>query len=1294
MDALADSQGYNLFFNEITDKIIKCKFINGQQVILTMLCNNAIHADVHRITAYNDKLYVLSDGGVSLISHPTYNSNYGIKSINGEGLCIGEGYKLAVAPDDPSNILVGQQDNGSKESYTGFENSWEIVYDLIDGGEQSMASRDEKITSACYGNNFPFKYGKYHPWDPSHFINKSNPYSQGAWARPWTGFIEYNVEDNMFYSAYNEIYRLDDPSPNPPLFTKMTEVFVISDPCPTMIDNFCFDPSQSNMYYASITPGGNGCTGPWLNSALVHCGKTLNPPGFVSTLLHPEYQGVDNILHTITGKISSIVAEGSQVQLWISGMGYEHTSINPGGIIYDCHVMYRPSISSDWENFSAGLPNLPVHKLVYEKGSQNRLYAGTEVGVYYRDASMDQWEKYGKIPNVMVYDLDINYCSRKIYASTYGRGIWAANLPKEDLQSVVYESISQSQSWSTDNEIYNNIVIENGAELTISDCTIKIARDRKIIVKPGGKLYLKRAKLTSYCSSSLWKGIEIAGNSFLPQTNISNQGFVEITQNSTIENARCGILACGTYIDVNGDEQYDLHATGGIVFAYNSNFHNCITGVKFNRYDFDNISYLGNCQFVTDIQPLINSEDPDYFIWLDEVTSIDIRGCTFNNATADKAYGHGIFSYNSYFKVHNDCPPEEDCIRNEFHNLNYAIYALGLNNARFIDINKCIFDSNKHGIFISDINLAEIMENDFNITSLDYGTADIYGLYLEDCNGYHVEANQFIGADEEEPQCIGIYISKWEAPYNNLVYNNLFDNLQFGVIATGENRYAEKLSGLEIRCNDFYNTKNDIIVQPQQTGSGPLITNHTGIAPYQGNNGTLPTDPAGNLFTSGIAVNLNYDNAHGGKNIRYFYHSTGAPNLVPSPYAGLINLNLVNVSYQNKSTACPSKIEPGGHDPGEEKNKMSTAKFETDIIQDSLDLLVDGGNTITLTQDVALSTPEEAIEIRDNLLSKSPFLSDTVMATAIVKENVLTNAIVRDVMVSNPQSAKSEDLMQAIENRSDTMPQYMKDQILAGQNILGGKEILESSLSFNSQNYYEALYNLMRCYYNDSVSYQKVDSINQTLSNINNLWSDYQRVANYFLIKDTLSAGYLLDSIPSKFSLTVQESERYDATKDFYYLYTKILNNSLGFQVLDSNLVNALIQLYSSEFPPNSSLARNTLIANKRLKYEEPIYLSESNSSRQKIKPKTVSTDLKLIRVFPNPAKGFVTVEYQLKPDELPARLCIFDSRGALSSEYKIYREKDQIIIPTRELTNGAYLISIMKGNTRISTAKFTVLSK
>lgn len=91
--------------------------------------------------------------------------------------------------------------------------------------------------------------------------------------------------------------------------------------------------------------------------------------------------------------------------------------------------VYESTNSGDnWTNISGSLPNVQMRCLVYDHNSEG-LYVGTDVGVFYRDASTVDWVPFfNMLPSTIVMEMEINYNSGYITAVTFGRGFWKSKL--------------------------------------------------------------------------------------------------------------------------------------------------------------------------------------------------------------------------------------------------------------------------------------------------------------------------------------------------------------------------------------------------------------------------------------------------------------------------------------------------------------------------------------------------------------------------------------------------------------------------------------------------------------------------------------------------------------------------------------------------------------------------------------------------------------------------------------------------------------------------------------------------
>jgi hypothetical protein len=137
------------------------------------------------------------------------------------------------------------------------------------------------------------------------------------------------------------------------------------------------------------------------------------------------------------GFISYIAVDPTNAQrVYVTLSGY-----SPGN-----KVFMSPDGGTTWANYSGTLPNVPANCIVYQKGSNEGLYIGTDVGVFYRDATMTDWVPYQTgLPVVVVTELEISYFNNTLWAGTFGRGLWSADL---------YSPSVGVESQSIDDDVY------------------------------------------------------------------------------------------------------------------------------------------------------------------------------------------------------------------------------------------------------------------------------------------------------------------------------------------------------------------------------------------------------------------------------------------------------------------------------------------------------------------------------------------------------------------------------------------------------------------------------------------------------------------------------------------------------------------------------------------------------------------------------------------------------------------------------------------------------------------------
>ncbi|MCX6269749.1 MAG: T9SS type A sorting domain-containing protein [Bacteroidetes bacterium] len=629
-------------------------------------------------------------------------------------------------------------------------------------------------------------------------------------------------------------------------------------------------------------------------------------------------------------------------------------------------------------------------------------------------------------------------------------------------------------------------------------------------------------------------------------------------------------------------------------------------------------------------------------------------------------------------------------MKTNFKHLNRAIYAMSTGKDKSIVIDNCEFIKNLRGIYLSATNYGNITRNEIRFfdhqPDESVNLTAMYGLYLDHCTGYHVEANHFYQHSPKLlPPKYGLVISN-SGSDNNVIYNNTFDTLNYAAVAQGCNR-DNGTNGLCFKCNDFSTNDNDITVSDD---GGPLPQ---GIATYQGAN--IPNDntaPAGNTFVRALSYNIVDEIT--GDSIYYYHHSnTGIyPRLIPILRTSNVFPFSVQGTNYTKSESCPSYLI--NLSKTAERLAYQRAEGSADSIKQTLLLRIDGGSTTAISSEIITSSPDQSEQLRENLMSLSPFLSNTVLISSIQKENVLPNAMIRDILVSNPQSAKSGTVLNELDYRSVPMPDYMFDQILDGQYISGAQENMKAKQHHYNNAAYLPWSNLYRIFNNDTVNASSSDSLDNLLTTSNFLGSKYQLSLRKLFQGDTILAFQIFDQIPAIFTLNEHQLTEHGYYQEYSSVLSRLLHQDSVYSLPDSSQQELLFYLldHSTDLP--GVYSRNLLIHNGLLQYEEPITINHiSKSKRNRNRMPVQSDGSNFLKVFPNPAKDYVVAEIHIPGIINNPYLSVFDMSGRTLKTIPLSNPDDQIVISLKGLSQGVYILTLTNQKV-ISRSLLNVLSK
>ncbi|WP_196889167.1 T9SS type A sorting domain-containing protein [Aureivirga sp. CE67] len=164
-------------------------------------------------------------------------------------------------------------------------------------------------------------------------------------------------------------------------------------------------------------------------------------------------------------------------------------------------VWYSENAGDTWENADPNgvlaSINMPANNIVYQEGSNDRLYLATDVGVYTKDKFSD-WEEYGNLPNVRVTELKINKCNNLLRASTFGRGMWEIDLISDEVSVNDFYTINQGDDWLSYDKFLKNIRVV-GSVVCRAFQDVQLPASSKIIVDEDATLIIEEGVKFNSC---------------------------------------------------------------------------------------------------------------------------------------------------------------------------------------------------------------------------------------------------------------------------------------------------------------------------------------------------------------------------------------------------------------------------------------------------------------------------------------------------------------------------------------------------------------------------------------------------------------------------------------------------------------------------------------------------------------------------------------------------------------------------------------------------------------------------
>lgn len=312
-----------------------------------------------------DAIYFCNDGGVF-----KYNINAATWQDLSNGLKITQYYDIAVSQTNPNIISGGSQDNGSM--YRNAAGTWQAFAGTGDGMNTEIDPTNENI------RYWEYQYGGLRRYQNGTSVNIRPTPNNGAWETP---------------------YQLDPSNPS-----RIVAGY-----------EFIYASNDRGATWSTIS----GTLGSGGNVDQLAISKTNAERIYVTrgTTLFVK-NTTDNNWVTRTTPATSTISD-----IKVDPTNSETIYITNPGYTSGKKVFKSTDAGATWTNISGSLPNISVVSIALYANVSGGIFVGTNMGVYYRDNTLDDWFEYGHLPHTDVRDVEIQYASQLIRIGTHGRGV-------------------------------------------------------------------------------------------------------------------------------------------------------------------------------------------------------------------------------------------------------------------------------------------------------------------------------------------------------------------------------------------------------------------------------------------------------------------------------------------------------------------------------------------------------------------------------------------------------------------------------------------------------------------------------------------------------------------------------------------------------------------------------------------------------------------------------------------------------------------------------------------------------
>jgi hypothetical protein len=579
------------------------------------------------------------------------------------------------------------------------------------------------------------------------------------------------------------------------------------------------------------------------------------------------------------------------------------------------------------------------------------------------------------------------------------------------------------------------------------------------------------------------------------------------------------------------------------------------------------------------------------------------------------------------------------------------------------------FRNNKTGIQAIGVQNYTVLHNEFQLEGADYNLSGqvVSGIMMENCSGYRIEQNRFIGDENGSAFQFGT-LTQDSGDEGNFINGNRYEDLYVANLAQGDN--TGKLAGLQYLCNfNDANTLRDFNVS--RLGDGIWISQGNGRA-------------ARDTFSLIDGNSSDYFNGVGKIN---YYHRDNTIE-TPESFSGIQPIIISNPNICPQDGNFNGVITEPVKQEAREKFAEASLAYQTE--KAAYEELIDGGNTDSLLTLIENGDRNNNEQIRQFLLSLSPYLSAAVLEAVTDRDDIFTDSIQSEIFIANPDELRRQSIRDLVEVEfSPTMAL----EILSNDSVQTQRTEKINLVSTHLTDLHWNANLLIAGILQDTTG-TDVDSMRYWLAGKQSIEADYAVVLTYLGDGDSVKAFQLLNQIPSNYDFTELQSVEHIYFTDLASFWLDLLESNTAITDLDSAQVAFLENIADNSVRQAGAIARGILNTAYGYYYRvipedpeapQPLILPPGNAVKPAVFPATLSA-------YPNPAKNSITFAWRLAEESETAEIAITDMKGSLVAKIPVSGKRGKIVWNTGNLEPGVYSYRLMANQGNLATAKLVII--